>query len=141
MTAGWRRCHSRAMKRFRSVLISMLAFGVSLASFSCACANTVPDSASEPAPHVHRHDGGAPENTDCADSGCGGNGGFDAVLPERAAALADAVDAPIDDDVELAPAVTSAPRSFATVPVHRPASPDLRLGSATPVARFDKLLN
>ena len=129
------------MKCASSVLASILTFAVSLASVSCACADVLPTKADETVAHVRHHDHGAPATTDCADSGCGGNGGFDAVLPERPAGLAEAVEITAEPEhgmVPTAPEFAVVENSFA---IPEPLPPDRRHIPGTPVTRFDIRLN
>ena len=128
------------MKRARTVLTPILACVVSLASFSCACAAPVPEPATAPAPQVHHHDHGGAEQPDCAESGCGGNGGFDAVMPPAGKAIADVQDTPVGDDAPIAPVNAFPPYSHAVFPAPQ-APPDPRRAGSTPVSRFDRLLN
>lgn len=130
------------MPRIQSVLIPILAGVVSLASVSCACAAPAPEPASGPAPHhAHHQDAGVAEDTECVDSGCGGNGGFDAVLPERAAVCALVEETSFDDGSDVAPALAGPPARPFVIRTHQPPPTVPWLASVTPVSRFDILLN
>ncbi len=128
------------MPRIQSVLVPMLACVVSLASISCACAAPVPEPAGGPAPHhVHQPDSDVSNDAECVDSGCGGNGGFDSILPEGFRAAAP--ETPFDDGADIAPALAGL--SHSPTVVFNPPMPPPGLWRAlpTPVSRFDRLLN
>ena len=128
------------MPRIQSVLVPMLACVVSLASISCACAAPVSEPAGGPAPHhVHQQDSDVPKDAECVDSGCGGNGGFDSILPEGFRAAAPETSA--DDGADIAPALAGLSHSSAGVVNHHLLPPGLRRALPTPVSRFDRLLN
>ena len=128
------------MPRIQSVLVPILAGVVSLASISCACATPVPEPAGGPAPHhVHDQSSGVTEEPVCIDSGCGGFGGLDAVVPEGSRAAAP--ETPVDDTAEIAPALARLSRIPVTVGNRYPPPPGLWRALPTPVSRFDKLLN
>lgn len=129
------------MQHRHPVLVPFLAFAVSLASFSCACASPASGPATGSGIHAGHHDSAAPPDVDCADAGCGGNGDFAAVLPERASLFVESLEVPPDDDAQALPALAIAAASPNMAPLGPPPPPARRRTSDTPVTRFDKLLN
>ena len=118
----------------------VLAGAVLLASFSCACAAPVPEPASGPAPHhAHHQDAGAVQHAECAETGCGGNGVFDAVLPEPSPAAVPEMS--FDESAATAPALADLFGSPAATLHRYLPPPGLRRALPTPVSRFEKLLN
>ena len=128
------------MPPIQSVLVPVLAGVVSLASITCVCATPVPEPAGGPAPHHAHHPGsGVTEGPVCIDSGCGGFGGLDAVVPEGSRAAAP--ETSVDDTADIAPALARLSRTPVTVDDRYPPPPGLWRTLPTPVSRFDKLLN
>ena len=142
LTAGMGRCHSRFMQRIQHLLIPVLVSVVSLAGISCVCAAPVPEPATGPAPHhAHHQDVGIAGEPECVDSGCGGSGGLDAAVAERAGAAVPLPETSFDDIAHVAPAPAALPRRPAATHTGLSPARDLRRAPATPVSRFDKLLN
>ena len=129
------------MQRIQHLLNPVLVGVVSLAGISCACAAPVPEPATGPAPHAHHLEAGIAGEPQCVDSGCGGNGGLDAAVAERAGAATPQPDTSFDDNAFPAPAPAGVPRGPAVTHTGRSPPPDSRRAPATPVSRFDKLLN
>ncbi|MDE0062094.1 MAG: hypothetical protein OXU72_04805 [Gammaproteobacteria bacterium] len=130
------------MQRIRHLLIPVLASVVSLAGITCVCAAPVSEPATGPAPHhAHHQDTGMAGEPECVDSGCGGSGGLDAAVAERAGAAVPLPETSFDDNSHVSPAPAGLPRRLAVTHTGRSPPPDLRRAPATPVSRFDKLLN
>lgn len=128
------------MPRIQSVLVPVLAGVVSLASISCACASPAPEPAGGPAPHhVHNQSSGVAEGPVCVDSGCGGFGGLDAVVPEGSRAAAP--ETPVDDIADIAPALARLSQAPVAAGNRHPPLPGFWRALPTPVSRFDELLN
>ena len=136
-------CNSPHMQRFSSAFVSILTFAVALASVSCACADSLPIADDEAPAHVRHHDHEMPANSECADGGCGGNGGFAAVVPERGFDAFGGPDAESPDEGGFV-AWSGALNDILPTPIdsfHHPPAPAPYRTLGTPVTRFEKLLN